>query len=111
MVLVLASLMIVFVMAVFAEMFSTNYRIPTTVISGSVGPIAMFSTNFQMNSTLGQPSPLMDSLDPPYSASYDLYPDYWYTLISLIPEVCEGDFNADRDVDGSDLAGYRLRAR
>jgi hypothetical protein len=42
----------------YAQMSSANYRITTTVMSGGGAPMA--STSFQMNSTLGQPSPLME---------------------------------------------------
>ena len=86
-----------------AEMSSTNYRITTTVVSGGGGP--MGSASFQTNGTLGQPSPLADPADPPFSDSYDLYPGFWYTVAS-IGLTCPGDFNGDRDVDGSDLAEY-----
>jgi hypothetical protein len=40
----------------------------------------MASTNFQMNSTLGQPSPLMEQGLDPYSENYGLLPGFWYTL-------------------------------
>ena len=97
-------LIFIFPSTFFAEISSTNYRIDTAVMSG--GGASMGSANFQMNGTVGQPSPLMDPLEPPYSVHYDLYPGYWYTLISVIPELCDGDFNADGDVDGSDLAVF-----
>ena len=61
-----------------AEMSSTNYRIPTTVMSGGGGP--MGSANFQMNSTLGQPTPLMEQGMDPYSDNYGLLPGFWYTI-------------------------------
>ena len=48
----------------------------------------------------------MDPLDPPYSANYDLYPGFWYTAITEVVELCEGDFDTDGDVDGSDLATF-----
>ena len=90
-----------------AEMSSTNYRITTTVVSGGGGP--MGSASFQTNGTLGQPSPLADPADPPFSDSYDLYPGFWYTVAN-IGLTCPGDFNGDRDVDGSDLAEYLFDA-
>jgi hypothetical protein len=47
----------------------------------------------------------MDSLDPIFSDSYDLYPGFWY-VIAAFESTCPGDFNGDKDVDGSDLAEY-----
>jgi hypothetical protein len=86
-----------------AEMISDNYRIQHSVQSG--GGSSKGSTNYQMNSTLGQPSPLMDPLDPPLSDTYDLYPGFWY-VISALGSTCPGDFNGDKDVDGADVAEY-----
>ena len=80
-----------------AEMSSTNYRIPTTVVSGGGGP--MGSASFQTNGTLGQPSPLPDPADPPFSDSYDLYPGFWYTLVR---PKCECDLNKDGNCNGLD---------
>lgn len=40
----------------------------------------MASTNFQMNTTLGQLSPLMEQGMDPYSDNYGLLPGFWYTL-------------------------------
>ena len=40
----------------------------------------MSSANYQINSTLGQPSPLPDSDSPPISANYQLFPGIWYTI-------------------------------
>ena len=84
-----------------AEMASENYRIRSTVTSA--GGVPAGSANYQLNGTIGQPSPLMDSLDPPFSDSYDLYPGFWYTVIG---PKCVGDYEGDGDVDGSDLAAY-----
>ena len=107
-----------------AQMQSENYRITTSVMSS--GGVPMTSGNYQTDTTLGQPSPLMDPADPPYSTSYDLYPGFWYTLEATIT-VCDdiasfatafgsvaGDHNysatcdqdSDGDVDGNDLAGF-----
>jgi len=87
----------------FAGMESDNYRIPTSVFSGGGAPSG--STNYQTNSTLGQPSPLMDPSDPPFSPNYNLEPGFWYTVKVEPVNECEGDFApADGDVDGSDLA-------
>ena len=75
----------------FAEMSSANFTITTSVVSGGGAPGA--STNFQTNSTLGQPSPLMDPSDPPLSTNYNLEPGFWYTV--AVAEVCECDLNND----------------
>jgi len=83
----------------FAEMQSPNYRLPTSVLSG--GGVPTGSTNYQTNSTLGQPSPLMDPADPPSSSNYNLEPGFWYTVKAA--SVCRGDFEPDGDVDGLDL--------
>jgi hypothetical protein len=85
-----------------AEMQSENYHIKTSVFSSGGTPIA--SGSFQIDSTLGQSSPLMDPEGPPYSMSYDLYPGFWHTIEAAIAVVCQGDFDVDGDVDGSDLA-------
>jgi hypothetical protein len=94
-----------FALSSHAEMGSENYRIPTSVLSGGGAP--MTSGSYQTNSTLGQPSPLIDPADPPYSTNYDLYPGFWYTVeLGPVVEPCEGDFDDDGDVDGSDLAVF-----
>ena len=85
-----------------AEMQSTNYAIPTSVLSGGGGP--MGSTSFEADGTVGQPSPLMDPALPPTSLNYELYPGFWYTVELAAIDLCEGDFDDDGDVDGSDLA-------
>ena len=111
------------IMPALGGMASEHYRISTTVISGSGGNTV--SNNYESQATLGQPSPLMDPVDPPYSNTYDLYPGFWYTLAAemdcsdlasfvnafgrLIGEtgysaVC--DKEPDGDVDGEDLAEY-----
>jgi len=88
-----------------AGMSSTNYTISTTETSGGGG--SMNSTNYQTHGTIGQPSALMDSTNPPYSDNYDLYPGIWY-IFSIITETCPGDDDGDKDVDGADLAAYIL---
>ncbi len=85
-----------------ADMASENYRITTTVMSGGGG--AMGSTNYQLNGTLGQPSPLIDPADPPWSTNYDLLTGFWYTLGA--GGGCAWDDNGDGDVDGTDLAVF-----
>jgi hypothetical protein len=84
------------------EMSSTNYRITTTVISGGGAP--MGSANFQLNSTLGQPSPLMEQGMDPYSDNYGLLPGFWYTVGA--GSGCLYDYLGDGDVDGADLAEF-----
>ena len=86
-----------------AEMASENYRIRSSV--HSAGGVPVGSTNYQINGTVGQPSPLMDPVEPPLSNTYDLYPGYWY-VIAAFESTCPGDYNGDKDVDGSDLAEY-----
>jgi hypothetical protein len=104
-----------------ARMESSKYVISNSSLSGPGGP--MTSGNYQTNSTLGQPSPLMDPNDPPDSTSYELYPGFWYILEAEIPG-CQGlssfadaygstgsdsnyneacDSEDDGDVDGADL--------
>ncbi len=118
---------LVFTLAAHAQMQSENYSIPTSVLSGGGAP--MESASFETSSTLGQPSPLMDPADPPYSANYDLYPGFWYAL-DPGPAGCEDlssfasaygainsepnyssvcDYDGDGNVDGSDLAGIAAR--
>jgi len=61
-----------------AGMVSENYCLSSSVLSG--GGNYMSSANYQINSTLGQPSPLPDSDNPPTSANYRLFPGVWYTI-------------------------------
>lgn len=85
-----------------AQMSSDNYRITTTVFSG--GGMPMGSAGFLLNGTLGQPSPLMDPVDPPYSANYELFGGFWYTLgAGGLVSNCPADFEPDGDVDEDDL--------
>ena len=67
----------------------------------SSGEVPTNSTNFQTDSKLGQPPPLMDPADPPLTSNYNLEPEFWYTVKA--PSVCQGDFEPDGDVDGLDL--------
>jgi hypothetical protein len=85
-----------------AEMSSTNFKIPHSVLSAGGG--YKDSTNFQSEDTLGQPAPLIEDELIPSSTNYINYPGFWY-LIAGNP-TCPGDFNSDKDVDGSDLADY-----
>jgi hypothetical protein len=85
-----------------AQMQSASYRITTTVMSGVGTP--MSSGNFQMNSTLGQPSPLMEQGMDPYSEHFGLLPGFWYTVAT--DPGCLYDYLYDGDVDGADLAEF-----
>jgi len=88
---------------VYAGMSSTNYQIPTTVFSGGGGP--MTSGSYDMNGTIGQPTPLIDPALPPQSSSYDLLTGFWYTFGSTPPfSACPADFQPDGDVNEDDLA-------
>ena len=89
-------------------MSSGNYRVTTTVVSNGGGSTG--SASFQLNVTVGQPSPLMDPLEPPLSDTYELYPGFWY-IIAALESACLCDFNGDKDVDGSDLADYMFDSR
>jgi hypothetical protein len=105
-------------------MASDSYRILSSV--NSAGGALTGSVTFQINGTIGQPSPLIDPLEPPFSDSYDLYPGFWSTLLTE-PLTCEDissfaqtfgttnlyseynmscDSEPDGDIDGIDLAGF-----
>ena len=49
---------------------------------------------------------MMDPSDPPWSTNYNLEPGFWYTVKVEPVNACEGDFDGDSDVDGSDLAVF-----
>jgi hypothetical protein len=61
----------------FADMGSSNYRIPVSVLSG--GGAIMQSGSYQLNFTVGQPSPLMSGVQMSYSTNHNLYHGFWYT--------------------------------
>lgn len=88
----------------FAQMQSENYHITTSVISAGGGQISSF--NFQTNPTISQPSPILDGSDNPVSENYENYPGFWYTAEFEVIVPCNGDFEPDGDVDGSDLFTY-----
>ncbi len=108
----------------FAGMQSDSYAINTDVISGGGG--VMTSGSYQLQSTIGQPSPLLDQIDPPFSTTYDLYPGFWYTISAISPDCTDlstfaaafgtldgdADYNlscdldTDGDVDGRDLSDF-----
>jgi hypothetical protein len=89
----------------FAGMQSDSYSIKNSVFS--TGGIHATSTNFEIESSLGQSSPLLDPSDPPWSTNYEIYPGFWYVVYAF-EYNCPGDFNGDKDVDGSDLSEYIL---
>jgi hypothetical protein len=72
-----------FAVPVLASMDSENYGIADSVFSNGGGP--MTSESFGIDATLGQPSPLMEYVQPA-SASYAHLPGFWYPLgeITLI---------------------------
>ncbi len=90
---VLTALLCLFVSTVNAEMFSTNFRITSSVISG--GGNVMSSTNHILVSTLGQPTSIGNSS----SANYGLDAGFWYTI--LLDTV--GDVNGDGVVNLKDV--------
>ena len=75
---VMIGFLAILVMPAVAEMTSSSYRIHSSVLSG--GGAFADSTNFFINGSLSQPTPLMKPLDSPFSDSYDLYPGFWYTI-------------------------------
>ena len=87
----------------FAAMSSSNYAIPSSVLSGGGAPMA--SANYQMNSTLGQSSPLMDPASPPFSANYMDFPGFWHTQVAAC--VLIGDLNGDGSVNIFDFGIFR----
>ncbi|MFO8058267.1 MAG: hypothetical protein R6V10_13325 [bacterium] len=70
-------------------MSSANYQIPNDVMGA--GGSAMSSSSYQMNATLGQPSPLGDAL----STNYDNYPGFWQGDECVYDPDQDGLSNAD----------------
>ena len=89
-----------------AEMSSTNFKIPYSVLSGGGGYES--SSNHESENTLGQSTPLMDDATVPSSTNYKNYPGFWYLLAGN--PTCPGDYDRDFDVDGSDLMDHILDA-
>ena len=87
-------------MAGWTEMVSDNFRIRTSVQSG--GGAVAGSSRYQIQSTLGQPSPLLETDDMPFSDNFELYSGFWYTVADG-GETCPGDLDGDKDVDGVDI--------
>lgn len=90
---VLVSLLCLFAPIAHAEMSSTSYRIPTSVISG--GGNTMFSTNYSLLSTISQSTPPGDIS----STNYGIQSGFWYTM--LLDTV--GDVNGDGVVNLEDV--------
>jgi hypothetical protein len=103
----LAVLLVLSPIAVSADMDSENYHMGSTAFSGGGNPTG--SSNYTMEGTIGQPSPLMDPIDPPMSVSYDLWPGFWYAALAE-GSTCPGDSEPDGDVDGTDLYEHLLDA-
>jgi hypothetical protein len=84
---VVAGLLIAVVISypVFAQS-SANYRIQSSTL-GAVGGV-LSSSSYRAKATLGQQTPLIDTVHPPQSTTYKQYAGYWYTL------------QQDRDSDG-----------
>lgn len=61
-----------------AQMETANYKIPSSVLSGGILPMA--SNTFQINGTQGQVSSIKESTDSVDSQNYALYSGYWYTI-------------------------------
>jgi hypothetical protein len=99
----LAYLALCFSSEAITEMASENYHMGSTTFSSGGAPTG--SASYRMNSTFGQPSPLMNPIEPPISDSYDLYPGFWYAIVSA-SDTCPGDDDFDKDIDGVDLAAY-----
>ena len=91
---ILLALLCMFVSMANAEMSSTSYRISTTVMS--CGGNTMSSTNFNMMSTLGQPSPTGNVS----SINYINNSGFLFTLLSAI---VAGDVNGDGIVNLEDV--------
>ena len=83
---IFVSLLCLFVSVANAGMYSTSYKISSTVMSS--GGNMMTSANFTMLSTLGEPTVLGNGLSPNYSN----YPGFLYTLLITITI---GDVNGD----------------
>ncbi len=95
---VMAVMLVVIPVGVWAAMSSTNFQISTTVMSGGGGGMA--SAGFGVQSVLGQPTPVALQQNHPASSGYLLYPGFMYTLQT---PSCFGDLDEEGDVDGHDI--------
>jgi hypothetical protein len=96
-----------FTLLALAEAQSVNYSIKNSVFSS--GGTQAASTNHEIESTIGQPSPLLNPVDPPKSNIYNLFPGFWYT-VTASGTRCLGNTDGDNDVDGYDLDNYILNS-
>ena len=82
---IIFSLMFIAVQAatVLSEMASTSYQVPSSVVSN--GGTLMSSSNFQTEMTLGQSTPLTDTVYPPESENYILAPGFWRNDLKPLP--------------------------
>lgn len=84
-------------------MSGSTYIITSSVLGGGGGPMVSGSGAYEMNGTIGQPSPLADPATPVTGGTYELKPGFWNTVGS-----CPFDKEPDGDIDGIDLASYAL---
>ncbi len=100
---VMAVILVVIPMGVWATISSTNFQIRTLVMSGGGGQMA--SPGFGVQSVLGQPTTISWQQDHPASTGYLLYPGFMYALQT---PSCLGDLDVDGDVDGEDAGLFIL---
>ncbi len=85
-----------------AGMISQNYRMPASTFSA--GGTRLVSGSYILESSLGQAPPLMDQDNLPWSASYYMFPGFWYTLDGLVTTGCV-DTDNDSICDDGDNSG------
>ncbi len=101
----------------FGDMTSTSYRITTSVLSG--GGVPMSSASYESDSSMGQPSPLMDPSDPPGSTICNNSPGFWHTaadndgdgLLNTLEDTVgldsgDADYDDDGILDGAEDADH-----
>ncbi len=86
-----------------AAMTSPNFQLKTSVMSGAGGIAG--SANYQIQSVLGQSSPIMLMNNAPVSVNFILFPGFIYTIPL---DGCPYDLDMDGDVDGKDLTIFIL---